>query len=122
MHDMINDLATSVSCDFFLRFDNETKEGISKKTLESTAICHMSFVREDYVAYEKFDRIKSAETLRTFLATSVGVENIWLTFHLSNKILVDLLPELPSLRVLCLSYFQISEVPKSIGTLRPEVS
>ncbi|KAJ0716946.1 putative leucine-rich repeat domain superfamily [Helianthus annuus] len=78
----------------------------------------MSFVREDYVAYEKFDPIKSAKSLRIFLATSVGVDNIWLTFYLSNKILVDLLPKLPSLRVLCLSYFQISEESESIGTLR----
>ncbi|KAJ0860239.1 putative virus X resistance protein-like, coiled-coil [Helianthus annuus] len=47
MHDLMNDLATSVATEFFVRLDNE-----SKKMLEKYR--HMSFVREEYVAYKKF--------------------------------------------------------------------
>ncbi|KAJ0672869.1 putative leucine-rich repeat domain superfamily [Helianthus annuus] len=78
----------------------------------------MSFVREEYVAYEKLQVLENAKCLRTFLATFVGVVERWQKFYLSNKILTDLLPELPLLRVLSLSGFKISESPESIGTLR----
>ncbi|KAF5801409.1 putative leucine-rich repeat domain superfamily [Helianthus annuus] len=78
----------------------------------------MSFVREEYVAYKKFEAFTRAKGLRTFLATSIGGVESSRSFYLSNKIMVDLLPKLPLLRVLCLSHFQISEVPESIGTMR----
>ncbi|KAJ0478529.1 putative P-loop containing nucleoside triphosphate hydrolase, leucine-rich repeat domain superfamily [Helianthus annuus] len=111
MHDLMNDLATSVATEFFVRLDNE-----SKKMLEKYR--HMSFVREEYVAYKKFEAFEKAKSLRTFLPTYVGEVESWRRFYLSNKILTNLLPELPLLRVLSLSGFMISEVPESIGTLR----
>ncbi|KAJ0478525.1 putative P-loop containing nucleoside triphosphate hydrolase, leucine-rich repeat domain superfamily [Helianthus annuus] len=111
MHDLMNDLATSVATEFFVRLDNE-----SKKMLEKYR--HMSFVREEYVAYKKFEAFEKAKSLRTFLPTYVGEVESWRSFYLSNKILTNLLPELPLLRVLSLSGFMISEVPESIGTLR----
>ncbi|KAJ0672832.1 putative P-loop containing nucleoside triphosphate hydrolase, leucine-rich repeat domain superfamily [Helianthus annuus] len=116
MHDLMNDLATSVSTEFFLRLDNESEKNIRKGMLEKRR--HMSFVREKYVAYKKFEAFESAKSLRTFLATSVGEVESWRDFYLSNKILTDLLPEVLQLRVLSLSGFRISEVPESIGTLR----
>ncbi|XP_035837573.1 putative disease resistance RPP13-like protein 1 isoform X2 [Helianthus annuus] len=116
MHDLMNDLATSVSTEFFLRLDNEHEKNIRKETLEKYR--HMSFVREEYVAYKKFEAFERAKSLRTFLVTSVGEVESWRDFYLSNKILTDLLPEVPLLRVLSLSGFQISELPESIGTLR----
>ncbi|KAJ0672796.1 putative P-loop containing nucleoside triphosphate hydrolase, leucine-rich repeat domain superfamily [Helianthus annuus] len=116
MHDLMNDLATSVSQEFFLWLDNENEKNIRKDRLEKYR--HMSFVREEYVVYKKFKAFESAKSLRTFLATSVGEEESWRDFYLSNKILTDLLPEVPQLRVLSLSGFRISEVPESIGTLR----
>ncbi|KAK1418898.1 hypothetical protein QVD17_28049 [Tagetes erecta] len=116
MHDLINDLATSVASGFFLRLDNETEKNITKKILEKYR--HMSFVREKYIPYKKFEAFKRAKSLRTFLATSVGVVDRWQHFYLSNKILGELLCELPLLRVLCLSDFCISEVPESISALR----
>ncbi|KAJ0860208.1 putative P-loop containing nucleoside triphosphate hydrolase, leucine-rich repeat domain superfamily [Helianthus annuus] len=70
MHDLMNDLATSVSPEFFLRLDNENEKNIRKDMLEKYR--HMSFVREEYVGYKKFEAFESAKSLRTFLATSVG--------------------------------------------------
>ncbi|KAJ0461086.1 putative leucine-rich repeat domain superfamily [Helianthus annuus] len=112
----MNDLATSVASEFFIRVDNKTERSIRKEMMEKYR--HMSFVREKYVAYQKFEAFTRAKSLRTFLATCVGEVKSWSFFHLSKKILVDLLPELPMLRVLCLSGFCISEVPESIGALR----
>ncbi|KAJ0716991.1 putative virus X resistance protein-like, coiled-coil [Helianthus annuus] len=114
MHDLMNDLATSVSTEFFLRLDNENEKNIRKGMLEKYR--HMSFVREKYVAYKKFEAFERAKCLRTYLAT--GEVGSWPGFYFSNKILTNLLPELPLLRVLSLSGFRISEVPESIGTLR----
>ncbi|XP_022002879.1 putative disease resistance protein RGA4 [Helianthus annuus] len=114
MHDLINDLATFVAGEYFLRFDNQmdmTEEALAKYR-------HMSFIREEYVAFQKFGAFEKARSLRTLLAVYVGVDHWWNDFYLSSKILVDLLPELPLLRVLSLSRFSISEVPNSIGTLK----
>ncbi|KAF5775810.1 putative virus X resistance protein-like, coiled-coil [Helianthus annuus] len=112
MHDLMNDLATFVAGEFFLRFDNHMKtkrEALAKYR-------HMSFTREEYVGYQKFEAFKGAKSLRTFLAVSLGVDKVY--YYLSSKILDDLLPELTLLRVLSLSHFKISEVPEFIGTLK----
>ncbi|KAM0006284.1 putative virus X resistance protein-like, coiled-coil [Helianthus debilis subsp. tardiflorus] len=111
MHDLMNDLAKSVAGEFFLRLENINMEEALEKYR------HMSFVCEEYVAYKKFEAFKRAKSLRTFMAVSAGFVG-QRDFYLSNKILVDLLPELPLLRVLCLSGSQISEVPESVGNLR----
>ncbi|KAJ0717050.1 putative P-loop containing nucleoside triphosphate hydrolase, leucine-rich repeat domain superfamily [Helianthus annuus] len=116
MHDLMNDLATSVATEFYFRLDNESGKNIKKMKLDKYR--HMSFVREEYVAYEKLQVLEDAKCLRTFLATLDGEVESWREFYLSNKILTDLLPELPLLRVLSLGGFEISELPESIGTLR----
>uniref|UniRef100_A0A251SXK3 Putative NB-ARC n=1 Tax=Helianthus annuus TaxID=4232 RepID=A0A251SXK3_HELAN len=112
MHDLMNDLATFVAGEFFLRFDNHMKI----KTEALAKYRHMSFTREEYVGYQKFEAFKGAKSLRTFLAVSLGVDQSY--YYLSSKILDDLLPELTLLRVLSLSRFEISEVPEFIGTLK----
>ncbi|KAF5775922.1 putative P-loop containing nucleoside triphosphate hydrolase, leucine-rich repeat domain superfamily [Helianthus annuus] len=112
MHDLMNDLATFVAGKFFSRDDNRmATEDLAKYR-------HMSFIRDEYVAYHKFEAFKRAKGLRTLLAVYVGVDQSWDKFYLSSKILVDLLPELPLLRVLSLSRFSIIEVPNSIGSLK----
>ncbi|KAK9068119.1 hypothetical protein SSX86_012230 [Deinandra increscens subsp. villosa] len=116
MHDMMNDLATYVASEFFVRLDFDAKKYAQKEMLEKYR--HMSFVSEEFVTYKKFEAFKKTKSLRTFLATSVVELEWWKRFHLSNKILADLLPQLPLLRVLCLSKFEINEVPETIGTLR----
>ncbi|KAJ0478446.1 putative P-loop containing nucleoside triphosphate hydrolase, leucine-rich repeat domain superfamily [Helianthus annuus] len=112
MHGLMNDLATSVAGEFFLRYDNETGKHIKEKPLENDR--HMSFVHEEYVTYKMFETFKRAKSSRTFLALQKSRQHSFLL----NKSLVGLLPELPLLRVLSLSGFHISEVPESIGTLR----
>ncbi|KAJ0483714.1 putative P-loop containing nucleoside triphosphate hydrolase, leucine-rich repeat domain superfamily [Helianthus annuus] len=114
MHDLMNDLATFVAREYFLRFDNQME--MTEEALATYR--HMSFIREKYVAFLKFGAFEKARSLRTLLAVYVGVDQGWDNFYLSSKILVDLLPELPLLRVLSLSRFSISEVPNSIGTLK----
>ncbi|KAK1407027.1 hypothetical protein QVD17_38637 [Tagetes erecta] len=116
MHDLLNDLATYVAHEFFVRLDNEIEKNTRVEMLGRYR--HMSFVREEYVVLKKLEAFKSAKKLRTFLATSVGVVESWQRFYLSNKVLADLLPELPLLRVLHFSNFQLSEIPESIGILR----
>ncbi|KAJ0483733.1 putative P-loop containing nucleoside triphosphate hydrolase, leucine-rich repeat domain superfamily [Helianthus annuus] len=114
MHDLMNDLATFVAGEYFLRFDNQME--MMEEALVKYR--HMSFIREKYVAFQKFGAFEKARSLRTLLAVYVGVDQRWNEFYLSSKILVDLLPQLPLLRVLSLRRFSISEVPNSIGTLK----
>ncbi|KAJ0483813.1 putative virus X resistance protein-like, coiled-coil [Helianthus annuus] len=111
MHDLMNDLATFVAGDFVLRFENHTKLG--KEAL--TKYRHMSFIPERYEAYQKFEPFKRARSLRTLLAVSMDQNS---ERYFSSKILVDLLPQLPLLRVLSLSGIEISEVPDYIGSLK----
>ncbi|KAJ0717423.1 putative P-loop containing nucleoside triphosphate hydrolase, leucine-rich repeat domain superfamily [Helianthus annuus] len=113
MHDLMNDLATFVAGEYFLRFDSETET--SEEALGKYR--HMSFIREHHVGFQKFEAFQRARSLRTLLAVYVGVEQSWNKFYISNKILVDLLPQLRLLRVLSLSRFDISEVPDSICSL-----
>ncbi|KAL7608270.1 hypothetical protein Lser_V15G13813 [Lactuca serriola] len=115
MHDLMNDLAMSVAGEFFSRLDIEMKKEIGKD--DPGKYRHMSFVCEKYMVYTKFEAFKGANSLRTFLAVSFE-QNSWQKFHLSNKVLADLLPELPLLRVLSLSQLSISEVPEFIGGLK----
>ncbi|KAJ0860690.1 putative P-loop containing nucleoside triphosphate hydrolase, leucine-rich repeat domain superfamily [Helianthus annuus] len=113
MHDLMNDLATFVAGEYFLRFDNQTE--MAEEALGKYR--HMSFMRERYVGFQKFEAFQRARSLRTLLAVYVGVEQSWNEFYISNKILVDLLPQLPLLRVLSLRHFDISEVPDAICSL-----
>ncbi|MFS7989924.1 putative virus X resistance protein-like, coiled-coil [Helianthus anomalus] len=111
MHDLMNDLATFVAEDFVLRFENRTEPG--KEAL--TKYRHMSFIGEEYETYQKFEPFKRARSMRTLLAVSMHQNQV--RYH-SRKILVDLLPQLPLLRVLSLSGIKISEVPDYIGSLK----
>ncbi|KAL4567541.1 hypothetical protein LXL04_023128 [Taraxacum kok-saghyz] len=117
MHDLMNDLATSVAGEFFSRLDIEIKNNHKKdEALEKYR--HISFVCEKYLDFQRFNTIKGATNLRTFLAVSFELTYSWQRFYVSNKALVELLHELPLLRVLSLSQLNISEVPEFIGNLK----
>ncbi|KAI3700492.1 hypothetical protein L2E82_45122 [Cichorium intybus] len=116
MHDLINHLATSIAGDFFSRSDIEMKKEFRKEALEKHR--HFSFVCEEYMVYTRFEAFKGATNLRTFLAVYAGIKESWRRFYLSNKVLDDLLQQLPLLRVLSLCQLSISEVPESIGRLK----
>ncbi|KAL7608135.1 hypothetical protein Lser_V15G13891 [Lactuca serriola] len=116
MHDLLNDLAALVAGDFFLRLDIEMNQEFRKEVLEKHR--HMSLVCEDFMVYKRFEPYRGAKNLRTFLALSVGVLKDWENFYLSNKVLSDLLQELPLLRVLSLSDLSITEVPEVVGSMK----
>ncbi|KAJ0717476.1 putative virus X resistance protein-like, coiled-coil [Helianthus annuus] len=113
MHDLMNDLATYVAGEYFLRFDMDMEEKALVKYR------HMSFLPfpERYVVYQKLEAFKKARSLRTFLIVS-PMDESWNQFYLSRKILIDLLPGMPLLRVLSLRWCYISEVPDFIGSLK----
>ncbi|XP_023735421.1 putative disease resistance protein At3g14460 [Lactuca sativa] len=116
MHDLLNDMATFVAGDFFSRLDIEMKREFRKEVLQKHR--HMSLVCEDYMVYKRLDPYRGAKNLRTFLALSIGVLKDLENFYLSNKVLSDLLQDLPLLRVLSLSNLSISEVPKVVGSMK----
>ncbi|XP_022002932.1 putative disease resistance RPP13-like protein 1 [Helianthus annuus] len=112
MHDLMNDLATFVAKDFFLRFENHTesrKEAVTKYR-------HMSIIYEKYGVYKKFEPFKRARSLRTLLVINLG-QNDRYCFN-SSKFFIDLLPQVPLLRVLSLGGIDISEVPDFICSLK----
>ncbi|KVH80577.1 hypothetical protein Ccrd_025492 [Cynara cardunculus var. scolymus] len=116
MHDLMNDLATSVAGEFFWRSEDEMEKGVGMDTLEKYR--HLSFVCERFISDKKLKAFIGAKNLRTFLAVSFKPYEEWDGFFLSNKILDDLLHEFPLLRVLYLACLHIITVPKSIGSLK----
>nr|GEW51076.1 NBS-LRR resistance-like protein [Tanacetum cinerariifolium] len=69
-----------------------------------------------YLACKKCRR--SAKEADFDESLSRGVKERWQSHYLSNKVLVDLLPQLLMTRVISLSGYKISEVPESIGSLK----
>ncbi|KAJ0483647.1 putative P-loop containing nucleoside triphosphate hydrolase, leucine-rich repeat domain superfamily [Helianthus annuus] len=112
MHDLLNDLATSVAGEFFLRLDIEKVKDFRQEALEKYR--HMSFVREEYEAYSKLKPIKSATSLRTVLAMSVELEDSWGEFYLSVP---ETIGSLKHLRYLNLSRTLITCLPENVGNL-----
>ncbi|CAI9277651.1 unnamed protein product [Lactuca saligna] len=116
MHDLMNDLAISVAGDFFSRLDIEVKKEFRKKTLEKYR--HISFQCDDFMGYERFEAFKGATNVRTFLALDSTRHTNPGSFSFSDKISANLVQQLPLLRVLCLSYLTISEVPECVGSMK----
>ncbi|KAI3700681.1 hypothetical protein L2E82_45318 [Cichorium intybus] len=116
MHDLMNDLAMSVAGDFFSRLDIQRKKEFRKEASEKFR--HISFECDDFMGQERFEAFKGATKVRTFLALYPTRHTNPGSFSFSNKILANLVQELPLLRVLCLSYLSISEVPESIGSMK----
>ncbi|MFS7903087.1 putative leucine-rich repeat domain superfamily [Helianthus anomalus] len=116
MHELINDLATRVAREFFYMFGDKMDVHDTNEVLEKSH--HLSFIRERYGVYRKFKVIHRARRLRTFLAMSVTRLFSWQRFYLSNKVLIELLPQLQFLRVLSLANYNITQVPRCIGSLK----
>ncbi|PWA48969.1 NB-ARC domains-containing protein [Artemisia annua] len=117
MHDLMNDLATSVAGEFFVRLDLDVKKDVRKKDFKKFR--HMSFVSEICNTYNKFKASEKANSLRTFLAMPNAMgDDSWQIFYLSSKLLADILSQLQLLRVLSLSKLEIVEVPECVGNLK----
>ena len=111
MHDLIHDLAQSVSGKFCSSLDDEKKSPISEQTRHSSYI--MAWV---YELSKKFDPFYEAHNLRTFLP--VFRHPLLNGIYLSEKISNHLFPTLKCLRVLSLAKYRITKLPDSIGTLK----
>ncbi|XP_058721515.1 putative disease resistance protein At3g14460 isoform X2 [Vicia villosa] len=111
MHDLINDLAMTVSSPFCSRLDKHTPtEMVDKK------VRHLSYDRLEYNSYDKFDKLHGLKGLRTFLPMSLN--DTWVDNSVSSKLFSDLLSTMTQLHVLSLSHYEnITELPTSIGNL-----
>ncbi|CAH1439656.1 unnamed protein product [Lactuca virosa] len=116
MHDLMNDLATSVAGEFSFRLDGEVD--VSDMNETSDKFRHLSLVGRGSGSYRKFIELQRAKYLRTFLVMSVGLEN----YGFLDKVLL----ELQFLRVLSVVGLNhkyqgrqiIRMVPESIGNLK----
>nr|GEV66496.1 NB-ARC domains-containing protein [Tanacetum cinerariifolium] len=109
-------LATFVAGEFYSRLDIDVEKNVWQEAFKKYR--HMSFACEEFMTYNKFKAFERANSLRTFLAMPIGVGNGWRTFFLSSKVLDDILPQFPLLRVLSLSSLDIDEVPECVGNMK----
>ncbi|XVF23590.1 hypothetical protein REPUB_Repub13aG0052200 [Reevesia pubescens] len=109
MHDLISDLAKSLSGEFVGRLEGGGgSSGITEKTR------HLSNIQERYDVRKKFETLPKAEGLRTFLTLGS-----YPFCNVTNVIMDDLIEKSRCLRVLSLAnYCNINELPKEIGNLK----
>ncbi|KAK8714263.1 hypothetical protein V6N13_149456 [Hibiscus sabdariffa] len=109
MHDLISDLAKSVTGDFICRLEGS---GGSSKITERTR--HLSNVQEYYDLRRKFETVPKAKAPRTFITLKSSHWRPCVTNGLMHDLLVK-----SSLRVLSLAgYYNINELPEEVGNLK----
>jgi hypothetical protein len=113
MHDLVSDLAKSISGNFIIRLEGDCSHNIVYNTR------HMSyFFKQTFHSWKKFETVHKAKRLRTFLHLNMS-GYVWSNYYLTKKVVQDLLPTLRSLRVLSLSnYRNITELLDSIGKFK----
>ena len=127
MHDLINDLAQVVSRKFCVQL----KDGNIKEIPEK--LRHLSYFRSECDRSERFETLDDISGLRTFLPLhletlprlnkvsknrDLRIYRMFVGFRLSNRVWNDLLPSVQYLRVLSLCYYEIPDLPDSIGNLK----
>ncbi|GER42636.1 disease resistance protein RPS2 [Striga asiatica] len=116
MHDLINELAQFVAGERCYRLDEKMDTNQEYHVPEKAR--HSSFLRHEHEVLQKFHTFYQVQGLRTFLPMPVDDRRFLRPqFYLSNRILVELVPKLNSLRVLSLSWYRITELPSSICNL-----
>lgn len=111
MHDLIHDLAQSVSGKTFVRLEENT-ENHNK----STKARHLSYTRGSDDVFQKFEAFNQVDCLRTFLPLA-PLQGFSLS-SLTDKVPHDMMPKLRFLRVLSFSGYLIEKLPDSIGNLK----
>ena len=102
MHDLVHDLAQVVSGQFIVRLDQEKQLDISTK------VRHFSYVPAYYDGLGKFQAIKNAKQLRTFLPRNSLTDKQFMDNHfmdkhfISDRFLDEILSTLRCSRVLSL--------------------
>ena len=127
MHDLINDLAQLVSGKFCVQLKDGKINEIPEK------LRHLSYFGSEHDNFGRFETLNEVNGLRTFLPLHlrtlpqldkvsknkrpyINVHDV--EFRLSNRVLNDLLPKTQYLRVLSLCFYQIHDLPDSIGNLK----
>ncbi|CAL2237673.1 unnamed protein product [Prunus armeniaca] len=111
MHDLINDFAVFLSKGFCCRWEGRESHEVER-------VRHLSYAREKLDVAVKFEPLKGAKCLRTFLSISLKPYFLYLDSYVSKKVLHNLLASLTCLRVLSLScYANVTELPDSIKKL-----
>ncbi|KAL3354149.1 hypothetical protein AABB24_018680 [Solanum stoloniferum] len=101
MHDLVNDLAQTVSSKLCIRLEeNEGSNDMLKQCR------HMSYSMGQEGEFEKLKPLSKSEQLRTLLPINISYSS-----QLSKRVLHNILPRLTSLRALSLSHYKIKELP-----------
>ncbi|GKU88521.1 hypothetical protein SLEP1_g2773 [Rubroshorea leprosula] len=115
MHDLINDLAQSIAGEICFHFENNCGDKLAG-SIEK--LRHLSFTRRQYDIFKRFEVFEPAKSLRTFIALPIDTSSSKTACcYLSKDVLQELVAKLRYLRVLCLSGYDIGELPYSIGHL-----
>ncbi|XP_034701748.1 putative disease resistance RPP13-like protein 1 [Vitis riparia] len=109
MHDLIHDLAQYISGEFCVRLEDDKVQKITEKAH------HLFHVKSaQSTVFKKFESLTEVKCLPTF----GELDTMQLCFYaLSKRVLHDILPKMRSLRVLSLRYYNIEDLPDSIGKL-----
>ncbi|KAJ9685229.1 hypothetical protein PVL29_017308 [Vitis rotundifolia] len=114
MHDLIHELAQHVSGDFCARVEDDDK--LPKVSEKAHHFLYFNSANNFFVAFKNFEPLTKAKSLRTFLEVKPGVGHS--CYHLSKRVLQDILPKMWCLRVLSVCAYRITDLPKSIGNLK----
>ncbi|PRQ55791.1 putative TIR domain, P-loop containing nucleoside triphosphate hydrolase [Rosa chinensis] len=109
MHDLINDLASFVSGEFYFRWEGTDSPNSLSKTRHFS---YMSRYHDEADSLAMFEALQQAKCLRTFLSLK---PRWWLQL---NKGRCDILPKSECLRVLKLYAYNIEELPDSIHNFK----
>jgi hypothetical protein len=111
MHDLVNDLAKFVSGQFTFRLEVDNSHEIVNR------IRHLSYFRNEFDSFKKFEVLYEATRLHTFLPLELSPSDNY--YYLTKKVQLDFLPNLRCLRVLSLSHYRnMTELPESIGKMK----
>ncbi|XVF24604.1 hypothetical protein REPUB_Repub13aG0141700 [Reevesia pubescens] len=114
MHDLIIDLAQFVAGETCYVFTDKFKRDKSDASFEK--VRYLSFMKNNYDTFQRFEMSCKMMSSRTFLSFSPFSHSF--RSFLSNEVLHDFIPKLRYLRALSLCDYHIKKLPQSIGELK----